>query len=302
MYTAPYFKADGSQDGERELPVAIFDGSCNEFAVHAAVRTHLNNRRRGTGAAKNRAAVRGGSRKPWRQKGTGRARQGTIRAPQWRGGGMAFPPTPRSWRQRLPRKIKALARRSALSDRAAGGRVFLGELPRMERPRTREMVSYLGAIEADGKVLVLTDSNNPNIHLSCRNLPDVLVRPFGEESVYDLVWAGTVLIEGSALPSHRVSAADDAVPAEESSESALNDAEPVAEAGASDTDTVPVEESSESAPDDAEPGVEAAASDTDEAGPAEEDTEPAPDDAEPVAEAGAAATDDAEPAEEDEDA
>ncbi|MCE2455496.1 MAG: 50S ribosomal protein L4 [Gemmatimonadetes bacterium] len=199
MFSAPYFKADGTRDGSRELPIELFDGACNEFAVHAAVKTHLNNLRRGTGSAKNRSAVAGGSRKPWRQKGTGRARQGTTRAAQWRGGGVAFPPIPHSWRQRLPKRIRSLARRSALNDRAEHGRVFVGELPSLEAPRTRALVSYLGMIETWGKVLVLTDSVNRSVYLSCRNLPGVLVRPFGHESVYDLVWAGTVFIEADAL-------------------------------------------------------------------------------------------------------
>lgn len=199
MYTAPYLKADGTRDGSRELPRALFDGVVNEVAVHAAVRVHRNNRRRGTGAAKNRASVAGGSRKPWRQKGTGRARQGTIRAAQWRGGGVAFPPVPRSWRQKLPRKVKALARRSALNDRAAHGRLVVGELPTFDRPRTRDLVAYLGLGELEGKVLILTASLNKYVYLSGRNLPDVMVRPFGGESVYDLVWSGTVLIEDAAL-------------------------------------------------------------------------------------------------------
>ena len=110
MHTAHYYQSDGSPDGDRTLPAVPFDGVVNEGVLHQVVRAHLANQRRGTGAAKNRAAVSGGSRKPWRQKGTGRARQGTIRAAQWTGGGMAFPPQPHSWRTSLPRKVRALAR------------------------------------------------------------------------------------------------------------------------------------------------------------------------------------------------
>ena len=202
MYTAPYFKADGTQDGERDLPDTVFDGVINEAAVHAAVTAQLASRRRGTGAAKGRSAVAGGSRKPWRQKGTGRARQGTIRAPQWKGGGVAFPPIPHSWRQRLPRKVKALARRSALNDRAEHDRVLVADLPELERPRTGVLAAFLDEIEADGKVLILTDRVNSAVHLSGRNLPYVTVRPFGGESAYDIVWSGTVVIEGAALGGH----------------------------------------------------------------------------------------------------
>jgi len=199
MFRAPYFQDDGSRNGDRALPPDLFDGVVNENAVHAAVKAYLANQRRGTGAAKGRSAVRGGSRKPWRQKGTGRARQGTIRAPQWSGGGVAFPPIPRSWNKRISRKLKALARRSALNDRAKHERVLLADLPRLERPHTRTLVDYLDAIKTQGKVLVLTDQVNRQVYLSGRNLSFVTVKPFGGESTYDIVWAQTVVIEKSAL-------------------------------------------------------------------------------------------------------
>ena len=112
MYQARYYKTDGSPGPEVSLPEALFDGVVNEGVLHHVIKAYLANQRQGTASGKNRSAVAGGSRKPWRQKGTGRARQGTIRAAQWTGGGMAFPPQPHSWRQRVPKKVRSLARRS----------------------------------------------------------------------------------------------------------------------------------------------------------------------------------------------
>jgi large subunit ribosomal protein L4 len=199
MYKARYYKADGKKGRARALSDTLFDGVVNEGVMHQAVRTYLSNQRQGTAAAKGRSDVAGGGRKPWRQKGTGRARAGTIRSPIWVGGGVAFPPIPHSWRQHLPKKVKALARRSALNDRAERDRIVLVDLPVMEAPKTRDLVSFLDTITPDGKVLVLTDGKNENLYLSARNLSDVSVMQFGGESVYDVLWAYTVVIERSAL-------------------------------------------------------------------------------------------------------
>lgn len=200
MFKARYYKADGKKGKARALPDAIFDGVVNEPVMHQAVKAYLNNQRQGTGSAKNRSAARGGSRKPWRQKGTGRARQGTIRAAQWAGGGRAFPPQPHSWRQRLPKKVRALARRSAFNARAEDDRVVLFDAPGFEAPKTAALRSYLAGIELDGrKVLILTDGVNENLYLSARNVPGVEVRPFGEEHAYEILWADMVVIERGAM-------------------------------------------------------------------------------------------------------
>ena len=199
MAKARYYKSDAKKGRARPLPDALFGASVNESVLHTVVTAHLANQRQGTGSAKNRAAVRGGSSKPWKQKGTGRARQGTIRAAQWRGGGLAFPPQPHSWRQRIPRKVKALARQSALSARAEGDRVILMDPPAFEKPGTRQLIRYLEEIGVAGKVLLLTHGLNRNMVLSARNVPDLLVRPFGEESTYDILWSATVVIERAAL-------------------------------------------------------------------------------------------------------
>ena len=199
MFKARYYKADGKKGKARELPATIFDGTVNENAMHQVVKAYLSNQRQGTAAAKTRSEVRGGSRKPWRQKGTGRARAGTIRSPIWAGGGVAFPPIPHSWRKRLPKKVRALARRSALNDRAEHDRVVLAELPAMDAPKTRGLVDFLGALGLEGKTLILTNGNNMNVYRSARNLQSVEVLPFGTESVYDVLWAHTVVIELDAL-------------------------------------------------------------------------------------------------------
>ena len=199
MAKARYYKSDGKKGRARALPESLFSGDVNEPVLHAVVTAHLANRRQGTASGKNRARVRGGSRKPWRQKGTGRARQGTIRAAQWTGGGLAFPPRPHSWRKKIPRKMKALARQSAFTARAAEDRVILIDPPVFDKPATRALVKFLDGIDAGKKVLLLTDGHRPNLVLSARNVREILVRPFGEESVYDILWSSTVVIERSAL-------------------------------------------------------------------------------------------------------
>lgn len=210
MAKARYYKADGKKGKARELPGSLFDGVVNEDVMHQAVKAYLANQRQGTGSAKNRAAVRGGSRKPWRQKGTGRARQGTIRAAQWVGGGRAFPPQPHSWRQNLPRRVKLLARRSAFNARVEDDRVVMADLPSLDAPKTRDMRTFFEALEvADGKILLLTHGVNETVHLSVRNIPRVVIMPFGQESVYDLLWADAVIVEKAALD-----AVEDEAPAE----------------------------------------------------------------------------------------
>jgi len=199
IFKAPYYKADGKKGRARPLPGPLFNGVVNEGVVHQAVKVYLANQRQGTSAAKTRSDVAGGGRKPWRQKGTGRARAGTIRSPIWAGGGVAFPPIPHSWRQRLPKKVKTLARHSALNDRAENDRVVIADLPEMQSPKTRDLIAFMGAIDLPGKVLLLTDGVKENLYLSSRNLPVVSVMPFGEESVYDVLWAHTIVIERSAL-------------------------------------------------------------------------------------------------------
>lgn len=199
MYKACYYKADGQKGRARALPGELFDGVVNDAVLHQVVKAFLSNQRQGTASAKTRAQVSGGTRKPFKQKGTGRARQGTTRAAHMRGGGRAFPPIPHKWTQKVPRKVKALARRSALNSRAEGDNVVLVDAFDFDEPGTGRLRDYLASIETSGKVLILTDGVNQNLYLSSRNLADVRVLPFGDESAYYILWAGTVVIERKAL-------------------------------------------------------------------------------------------------------
>jgi large subunit ribosomal protein L4 len=197
---APIITIEGERSGEQDLPETLFDGVVHEPAMWQTVKAYLANQRQANASTKNRAAVRGGGRKPWRQKGTGRARQGTIRAPQWRGGGRVFGPTPdRNYKQDLPKKVRWLARRSAYNARAQDDRVLLVDSLHMDAPRTKALVAMLMGADVAGNVLVLTDGQRPNVWKSARNLQGVQVFPFGEESAYDVLWADTVIIEATAL-------------------------------------------------------------------------------------------------------
>jgi large subunit ribosomal protein L4 len=200
MYKAPVFSAAGDKTGERELPPVLFDGEVHQPSMWQAVKAFLANQRQGTASTKSRAEVSGGNKKPWRQKGTGRARQGSTRSPQWRGGGNVFGPRPgRNYHQDLPRQVKWLARRSAFNARAEDGSIILVESMTIDTPKTRQITALLKTTGANGNVLVLTDGHKPMIYLSARNVPGVEVRPFGQESVYDVLWADTVIIEAPAL-------------------------------------------------------------------------------------------------------
>jgi large subunit ribosomal protein L4 len=199
MFKAPYYKADGKKGRARALPATLFDGVINDSVMHQAVKVYLANQRQGTHSAKTRGEVEGGNSKPWRQKGTGRARAGSTRSPLWPGGGIVFPPKPHSWRQQIPKKVRALARRSALNDRAQNEKVVIADMPKAEKPKTKDLLAFLTGMGAAGKVLLLTDGKNEQVYLSGRNAKRVSVLPFGEESVYDVLWAETVVIERSAL-------------------------------------------------------------------------------------------------------
>lgn len=195
------YTAQGEPQKKRTaLPEATFDGTVSEDALHQVVTALLAHQRQGTAATKTRGYVRGGARKPWRQKGTGRARVGTIRSPLWRGGSVVFGPHPRSYDVRIPRKVRRLAIRSALNARAAEGSLAVVEPLELEQPRTKEITGLLAGIGAEGSnVLLLTDGYKPNVYLSGRNVPGVVVCPWGEASAYDVVWSDLVLIETSAL-------------------------------------------------------------------------------------------------------
>ncbi len=183
-----------------KLDATAFGAEFNQGLVHEAVRADLAARRQGTHATKTRGNVRGGGAKPWRQKGTGRARQGSIRSPQWRGGGVALGPKPRSYRQRTPRKMVQLALRSALSDRAAEGRVVVVSRWGFDAPKTREAKAALGALEVGGRILVVLGPEDEVAAKSFRNLPEVTVLHASQLNAYEVLVADWVVFTEATLP------------------------------------------------------------------------------------------------------
>ncbi len=204
MLEAHHFTAAAKRKGSYALPEE-FDGRVHRAVLWESVRAYRNNQRQGTHSTKTRGEVSGGNRKPWRQKGTGRARQGSIRSAQWRGGGIIFGPRPRDYRTDLPRKVRRLARQSALNARAGEGALYVIEDLAFDSPKTRQMVELLGEMElADRKVLVLTAENREAVYLSGRNLPKVRVLRYADASVYDILWSDAIVVEEAAIGGHAV--------------------------------------------------------------------------------------------------
>ena len=198
---AAAFGADGSARARVTLPGGVFDGTVNVPVMHQAVKAFLANQRQGTHATKGRSVVTGGNQKPWRQKGTGRARQGSTRAPHWPGGGTYGGPQPnRDYTERLPRKVKALARKSALNARAREDALLVLDAIAMDAPKTSALLALLGRLGVAGrKVLILTDGQKEAVFKSARNLPAVHVMPYTDASTYHILWSDVVLVEQGAL-------------------------------------------------------------------------------------------------------
>ena len=201
MFEAPHFSAAGARNSSAfALPADYFDGTVHEHVMHQAVRAFLNNQRQGTHQTKTRSFVSGGNQKPWKQKGTGRARQGSTRAPHRRGGGIVFGPHPRDYTTEIPRKVKQLARRSALNARARESGLHVIERLAFRTPKTKQLAELLGKLGvAERKVLVLTAGHHPNAYLSGRNLPNVEVMRYADASAYDVLWSDAVLVEEGAI-------------------------------------------------------------------------------------------------------
>ena len=198
MPKANLYDMAGKQIGEIELSEAIFGIEPNQAVVHEAVKNHLGNCRQGTQSALTRAEVSGGGKKPWRQKGTGHARQGSTRAPQWTHGGIVFAPKPRSYRTSLNRKTRRLALKSALSAKAAAGSVLVVDGLKLDEVKTKTMQGFLNALEA-GKPVVITADVDNNVVLSARNIPGVVTTTAKVLSVYDIVNAKQLVIDKAAL-------------------------------------------------------------------------------------------------------
>ena len=210
-FEAPAFTAKGTSRDQVSLPSTVFDGTVHMPAMHQAVKAFLANQRQGNASTKIRKYVTGGNQKPWKQKGTGRARQGSIRAPHWVGGGTTFGPTPRSYAQYVPRQVRALARKSAFNARARENAIIVIDVFDFEAPKTKQMKALVDRLGGgDKKVLVLTHGAKPNVFLSGRNLPSVHVMPYHDVSTYHILWSDLVLIEEAALSdTDRTSDAED---------------------------------------------------------------------------------------------
>ena len=198
MANAKLFNMAGQQVGEIELSEAVFGIEPNQTVVHTVVKNHLANCRQGTQSALTRAEVSGGGKKPWRQKGTGHARQGSTRAPQWTHGGIAFAPKPRDYSYELNKKVKRLALKSALSAKAAEGAIIVVDGLELAEVKTKTMQGFLNSVNAT-KAMVVTPEVNEKVVLSARNIPGVITTTAKILSVYDIVNAKQLVIDKAAL-------------------------------------------------------------------------------------------------------
>ncbi|MBE6992387.1 MAG: 50S ribosomal protein L4 [Ruminococcaceae bacterium] len=193
------YNMSGVEVGEVELNEAIFGIEPNQAVVHDVVKNHLANCRQGTQSALTRSEVSGGGIKPWRQKGTGRARQGSIRAVQWTHGGVAFAPKPRDYSYTLNKKVKRLALKSALSAKAAAGDIIVIDDLKMDEVKTKTFKTFLNAVGVEKKALVVTPEKNETVYMSARNIPGVQVTFANLINVYDILNAGKFIVDKAAL-------------------------------------------------------------------------------------------------------
>lgn len=195
------YKQDGTKSGETvELSKEIFEIEPNDHVIYLAVKAYLANQRQGTHKAKERGEVSGGGKKPWKQKGRGGARAGTIRSPLWIGGGSIFGPKPRDYRQKLNKKVLALARRSALSYKAKANQILVVEDFNFEAPKTKDFVSILNALKVKGKrTLLLTNGTLENVYKSGRNVPKINILEANKASAYDLLNNQILVLQKSAV-------------------------------------------------------------------------------------------------------
>lgn len=199
MPVVAVYSTNGEQVGEMQLSDKVFGEQINEAVIHEVVVNQMANQRVGTSSTKSRSEVRGGGRKPWRQKGTGRARAGSRRSPLWRGGGVVFGPKPRDYSYSVPKKVRRLAFRSALSAKLAEDKMVVLEELDFEEPKTKKMVEILKRFSADKKAVVVTSSKNENVEKSARNIPGVLPRTSDRLSVMDLVTYDKLVLTRDAV-------------------------------------------------------------------------------------------------------
>ncbi|HCJ56008.1 50S ribosomal protein L4 [Lutispora sp.] len=193
------YNIGGQQVGDIELKDSIFGVNVNVEAMHQVVKMLLANRRQGTQSALTRAEVRGGGIKPWRQKGTGRARHGSIRSPQWTHGGIVFAPKPRSYRYTLPKKIRRIAMKSALSSKVSDNNIIVLDELNFDAPKTKQVVTMLQNLNADSKTLIVLSEKNENVEKSARNIPNVKTSLVNTLNVYDILNYDKFIITKSAV-------------------------------------------------------------------------------------------------------
>lgn len=199
MPTVSVYDMTGKQTGSMELSDAVFGIEPNKAVLHSAVVNYLANQRQGTQSTLTRAEVRGGGKKPWRQKGTGHARQGSTRAPQWRHGGIALGPKPRDYSYVLPKKVRRLAMKSAFSSKAASGELLVLETLTMDEIKTKAFATMLSALGADRKALVVLPEKNDTVILSARNIPGVKTALVNTLNVYDILNADKFIVVKDAV-------------------------------------------------------------------------------------------------------
>ncbi|TVP95028.1 MAG: 50S ribosomal protein L4 [Acholeplasmatales bacterium] len=199
MPTVTLFNQTGEKIGDVSLHEAIFGIEPNQQVLYEVVKAQRAAMRQGTHSTKNRSEVRGGGRKPWRQKGTGRARQGSIRSPQWVGGGVVFGPTPRDYRMKVNRKVRRLALKSALSSKVLGEQFVVLDALSLEAAKTKTMVEVLASLSLQGKIMIVLDAMDETIALAARNIPGVSVTTVEQASVYDLLNHAVVLTTQEAV-------------------------------------------------------------------------------------------------------
>lgn len=194
------YNTTGSQVGEINLADSVFNQNVNEHAVHQVITAQLAAIRQGTASTKTRGEVRGGGRKPWRQKGTGRARHGSIRSPLWVGGGIVFGPKPRDYQQKVPKKVKRMALRSILTDKLKNDSLIVLEDLKFDQPKTKQMAEVLNNLKLDGKkVVIIIPEKDANIYLSTRNIPGVKTLLVEALNAYDLLNNDYIVIANEAL-------------------------------------------------------------------------------------------------------
>ncbi|MFA5523691.1 MAG: 50S ribosomal protein L4 [Tissierellales bacterium] len=193
------YNVSGQQIGDIELNDAVFGVEVNQHVLYEAVKNQLANKRQGTQSAKTRAEVRGGGKKPWRQKGTGRARQGSIRAPQWIGGGVVFAPKPRDYSYSIPKKVKRLAMKSALSSKVESKEIIILDELNLTQPKTKDMLNILKNINSNKKALIVMSEKNENVIKSANNIPGVQTTLTNTLNVYDILKYDSFIITKDAV-------------------------------------------------------------------------------------------------------